>query len=176
MKKNRRKKECSDSNAHWHDDVAVARGFVGKRPKLAGGLFVFQFEADGAIGSGGKKIENVLRVETDGDRVSLEFFFDHLFCFAVFGAGGGNFHAFFREHEFHGAGALVGELRDAAERVLKLAALDYDGLARVARQDSFVIRKLPGEFARSEQASAELKEEMAFILGEFEHRAILGVS
>jgi len=30
-----------NSNAHGHDDVAVAVGLIGERPHLAGGLFVF---------------------------------------------------------------------------------------------------------------------------------------
>ena len=41
-----------ESDAHGHDDVAVAVGFVGEGAHLAGGLFVFELDADGAIGGG----------------------------------------------------------------------------------------------------------------------------
>src|SRR5271156_1786292 len=76
------------SNAHGHYDVAIARGFVRDGAELAGGLFVFQFEADGAVGGSGEEIEKILRIETDGDCVALEILFDYFFGFAVFGAGG----------------------------------------------------------------------------------------
>ena len=44
------------SNSHGHDDVAIARGLVGEGAELAGGLLVFQLEADGAFGGGTEKI------------------------------------------------------------------------------------------------------------------------
>lgn len=40
----------SRSNSHGHNDVAVTRGLVACRAELACGLFVFQFETDGAFG------------------------------------------------------------------------------------------------------------------------------
>ena len=45
------------SDAHGHDDVAVAAGFVGERTELAGGLLVLELEADRAIGHGAEKVE-----------------------------------------------------------------------------------------------------------------------
>ena len=161
-----RKERASD--AHGHDHVAVAAGVLAEGVELAGGLFVFQLETDWAIRRGGQKIEKVLRVEADGDRFALEFFFDDFFCFSVLGARRGNFQAFLGEHEFHGVRALIGQLRNAAERVLEFAALDGDSFIHVAWQHSFVIRELAGEFATSEQAAAKLEEEMAFILPEFD--------
>src|SRR5579863_5820380 len=103
------------SDAHGHYDVAVATGFVAKGAELAGGLLVFQFETDGAIGGGAKEIQQVLRVETDGDRLAVEFLLNCFFGFAVFRAGRGNFQAFLGEHELHGMRPLVGELRNAAQ-------------------------------------------------------------
>src|SRR6266446_2745113 len=44
------------SDAHGHDDVAVAVRLVGERTHLAGGLFVLQLDADRPIGGGGEKI------------------------------------------------------------------------------------------------------------------------
>src|SRR5215469_13164524 len=69
------------SDAHGHHDVAVARRFVGDGTQLAGGLFVFQLEVDGAVG-GGEEIEEVLGVEADGDRIAFEFFLDDFLGFA----------------------------------------------------------------------------------------------
>src|SRR5437016_10565476 len=61
------------SDAHGHDDVAVAVGLVGERPHLPGGLFVLQLDTDRAIGRGAKKIQHVAGVETDGDGFAFEF-------------------------------------------------------------------------------------------------------
>src|SRR5882762_7306808 len=80
-----------ESNAHGHDDVAVAVGLVGERAHLPGGLFVFQFDADGAIGRGTKKIQHVGGIETDGDGLAFEFFLDCFFGLAVLRARGGDF-------------------------------------------------------------------------------------
>src|SRR5271155_5746607 len=115
------------SYAHGHYDVAVAAGPVAEGTELAGGLFVLQLEADRAIRGGGEKIEQVLRVETDGDGLAFVFFLDGFFGFAVLGTGGGNLQAFLGQHELYGVRALVGELRNAAKGVLKLAAFDGDG-------------------------------------------------
>src|SRR5712692_2811913 len=41
------------SDAHGHDDVAVAIAFVSEGAHLAGGLFVLELDADGAVGRGG---------------------------------------------------------------------------------------------------------------------------
>src|SRR6267143_5515431 len=75
-----------ESNAHGHDDVAVAVGLVGERAHLPGGLFVFQFDADRSIGRGAEKIQHVARIKTDGDGIAFEFFLDGFFCLAVFRA------------------------------------------------------------------------------------------
>src|SRR5438046_354545 len=53
------------SDAHGHDDIAVAIRFVGKRAHLAGGLFVFQFDADRAFRGGGEEIQHVAGIEAD---------------------------------------------------------------------------------------------------------------
>src|ERR1700722_8779388 len=55
------------SDAHGHDDVTIAAGFVGKRTQLAGRLLVFQLEANRTIGSSSEKIKQVLRVKPNGD-------------------------------------------------------------------------------------------------------------
>ena len=47
------------------------------------------------------------------------------FGFAVFGAGRGNFDAFFGDGKFHGVRALVGKLRDALDRIVQFAAFDH---------------------------------------------------
>ena len=72
-----------ESDTHGHDDVAVAVRLVGERAHLPGGLFVFQFDADRAIGGGAKKIQHVAGIETNGDRLAFEFLLDSFFCFAV---------------------------------------------------------------------------------------------
>src|SRR5882724_10373166 len=99
-----------ESDAHGHDDVAVAIGFVGKGAHLSGRLFVFQFDADGAFRGGGEKIQHVTGIETDGDGVARVFLVDIFLGFAVFRAGSGNFDAFFRDRKFYGVRALIGKL------------------------------------------------------------------
>ncbi len=77
---------AKNSNAHGHYDVAIAAGFVACGTELACGLIVFQLETDWSIGGGAQKIEQVLRVEPDGDGIALEFLLDGFFCFAIFRA------------------------------------------------------------------------------------------
>src|SRR6202012_5407505 len=47
------------SDAHGHNDVAVAIAFVGEGAHLSCGLFVFQLDADRAFGGGAEKIQHV---------------------------------------------------------------------------------------------------------------------
>jgi hypothetical protein len=105
------------SDAHGHDDVAVAVGFVGEGAHLAGGLFVLELDADGAIGGGCEEVKHVSGIETDGDGIAGIFLFDIFLGFAVLGAGSGNFDAFVGDRELDGVRALVGELRNAADGV-----------------------------------------------------------
>src|SRR2546426_5087396 len=135
------------SDAHGHDDVAVAVRLVGERTHLAGGLFVLQLDADRPIGGSGKKIQHVAGIEADGDGIALGFLLDIFFRFAVLRARGGDLDAFFRNREFDGVRTLVGKLRDAAHSVAQFGALDDDALVVVARQYSFVIRELSSENA-----------------------------
>src|SRR6266404_10005503 len=76
------------SDAHGHDDVAVAVGLIGERTHLAGGLFILQLDADGAVGGSGKKIQHVAGVEADGDGITLVFLLDIFFGFAILRARG----------------------------------------------------------------------------------------
>src|ERR1700752_1748422 len=87
-------RKWNKSDTHGHDYIAVAIAFVGEGAHLAGGLFVLEFDADGAVGGGGEEIEHVAGVEADGDVVALVILVDGFLGFAVFRAGGGNFHAF----------------------------------------------------------------------------------
>ena len=89
-----------NSNAHGHDDVAVAVQFVGERAQLAGGLFVLEFDADGTFGGGGKKIEEILAIEADGDGLAFVFLLDVLLGFAVLRARRGKLDAFAIDAKF----------------------------------------------------------------------------
>src|SRR5580704_17111824 len=86
-------KTKNSSDAHGHDDVAVAVAFVGEGTHLADGLFVLQLNANGAISSGGQEIEHVGGVETDRDWVAFVILLDIFLGFAVFGARRGDFDA-----------------------------------------------------------------------------------
>src|SRR6266436_1079188 len=156
-----------ESDAHGHDDVAVAIGFVGEGAHLSGRLFVFQFDTDGAFRGGSEKVEHVTGIEADGDGVALIFLVDIFLGFTVFGAGSGNFDAFLGDGKFYGMRALVGELRYAADGVGEFCALEDDTFVVVAGKHSFVVRELAGENAGDEQAVAGLEEEMAFVFCEF---------
>ena len=107
------------SDAHGHDDVAVAIAFVGERAHLAGGLFILELDADGAIGGGGEKIEHVGGIEADRNRIAFVFLLDIFFCFAVFGARRGDFDAVAADGELYSVRALIGELRDALDAFVK---------------------------------------------------------
>src|SRR5664279_841230 len=145
------------SDAHGHDDVAIAIAVIGEGTHLTGGLLVFQFDADGSIGGGGEKIQNISGIETDGDGIAFVFLVDIFFRFTVFRAGGRNFHAFRGDGKFHSVGALIGQLRNAPDSVAELSAFEDNGLVVFARQYSFVIWKLTGEDAGNQQAMANLE-------------------
>src|SRR5208283_3129848 len=84
------RKKCERSDAHGHNDVAIAVAVVGQRTHLAGGLFILEFDADRAIGSRGKKIKNVGRIEPNRDGIAFVFLFDGFFRFTILGARSGN--------------------------------------------------------------------------------------
>src|SRR5437016_181773 len=163
-----------DSDAHRHDDIAVAVGLISERPHLAGGLFVFQFDADGTIGRGTEKIQHVAGIEADGDGLALEFFLDALFCLAVFRAGGGDLDAFFRDGQLHGVRALIGKLRDAAHRIAQFGPLDDHIFVIVPKQHRFVIGELAGQNARNQQAMADLEKKVTFVFRKFDVRVGAG--
>ena len=108
------------SDAHGHDDVAIAVLFIGERADLPRGLFVLELDADGAVGRGAQKIEQRLSVKADGDGLAFVFLFDGLAGLAIFRARGGELHALLIHGKLHGMRALVGELRDAAHSVIEL--------------------------------------------------------
>src|SRR5271169_2197313 len=81
----------SASDAHGHDDVAVAVAFIGERTHLSRRLFVLQLDADGAVGGCGEKIEHVAGIKADGDGIAFVFLVDRFLGFTVFGARSGNF-------------------------------------------------------------------------------------
>src|SRR5438552_19213675 len=74
------------SDAHGHDDVAVAVRLISQRAHLPGGLFVLQLDADRAIRGGAKKIQHVAGIKYEGDGIALEFFLDTYFGIDVFRA------------------------------------------------------------------------------------------
>src|SRR6266849_1085567 len=80
-------------NPHGHDDVSVAVLIVGEGAHLAGGLLVLEFNTDRPFGRRAQKIEQVLRVEADRERVAFVFLVDGFLGLAILGAGSGNLHA-----------------------------------------------------------------------------------
>src|SRR6266851_7737270 len=145
------------SDAHRHDDVAVAIRLVGKRAHLPGALFVFQFNADGTFRRSGQKIQNITGIESNRNRITLVILLDDLFCFAVFRTRCGNLDAFFRHRHFDGMRTLIGKLRNAAHGIAQFRALEHYGLVVIARQHCFVVRELPGQDARNQQAVIHLE-------------------
>ena len=137
---------------------------------MPGRLLVFQFDADRAIGRGREKIQHVGGVESDGDRITLIILLDALFRFSVLRTRRGKLDALFGDRKFHGVGALVGELRNAAHGVGEFGSFDHHMLVVVARQHCFVIRELPGQNTRDQKAMADLEEEMALVFRKIELR------
>src|ERR1017187_7030428 len=84
-------KISSFSDAHGHDDVAVFVVVAFGGAELAGGLRVFEFEADFAGAGGFEEIDQVLRVEADGQRISGVGSFDGIFGLSGFRGGRGEF-------------------------------------------------------------------------------------
>src|SRR5215471_10628835 len=105
------------SDAHGHDDVTIAVGFIGERAHLPGALLILQFDADGAIGSGTEKVKDVAGVETDSDWLAFVFFFNTFLRFAVLRAGSRDFHSFLGDGKFHSVRALIGKLGNTADSV-----------------------------------------------------------
>ena len=106
------------SDPHGHDDVAVFVFVVGGifGAHLAGGLRVFEFEADFAgVADGLEEVEHVGGVEADDEGVEVVGGFDGVFGFAGFGGGAGDLQLVLLQANLDGAGALVGELGDALD-------------------------------------------------------------
>ena len=77
------------SDPHGHDDVAVLVVLAVGGAELAGGLGIFELEPYVAGADGLQEIQDVLRVEADGQGVALVAGLDRVFRFAGFGGGGG---------------------------------------------------------------------------------------
>ncbi len=72
------------------------------------------------------------------------------------------------EADLDGAGALVGELRDALDGTHQVFRADDDELVVVAREDGLVVGELAGELAAGEDAAADAEEEGLVVVGEVE--------
>ncbi len=156
------------SDAHGHEDVAVLDVFVAVfGAHLAGGLGVLELEADFAgVADGFEEVDEVLGVEAYDEGVVVVGGFDGVFGFAGVGGLGGELELVLLEADLDGAGALVGELGDALDAAHEVFGADDDELVVVARQDGFVVWKLPGELAAGEDAAADLEEEGGVVVGE----------
>src|ERR1035437_4414326 len=82
-------KISSFSDAHGHDDVAVLVVVAFGGAELAGGLGVFEFQADFTGAGGFEKIDQILGVEADGQRFAGVGSFDGFFGLAGFGGRSG---------------------------------------------------------------------------------------
>ena len=111
---------------------------------------VLQLKLHFSGADGFQKIQNILRVEADGERVAVVVGFEGVFGFAAFGGGGGELQFAFLELDTDGAGALVGELGYAGDGGAKVFAVYGDALAIVLGQDSFLVGELSGELARGQ--------------------------
>ena len=158
------------SNAHGHDDVAVFV-FVGAvfGADLACGLRVLEFETDFAfVADGFEEIDQVGGVEAHDDGIEAVGRLDGVFGLTGLGGGGGDLQLVLLDAHLDGAGALVGELRDALDgRGEICAAHDYKFVV-VARHDGFVVGELAGELAAGEDAMADAEEERRIVLGKLD--------
>src|SRR6266849_1769751 len=169
-------KLAGPSDPHRHDHIAVAVLLVGQRAHLPGRLLVLELDANGALGRRGEEIEQVLRIEADGERVALVFLLDRFLGLAVFGAGGGKLEALLGERELYRVRTLVGELRDAPQGIVQLAAFQNDGLIVLPRQHGLVVGKLTGEHARNQQPRPHLEEEVVVVAGKLDLAVVAGFS
>src|ERR1039457_2227049 len=102
-------KISSFSDAHGHDDVAVLVVVAFGGAELAGGLGVFQLEADLAGAGGFQELDQVLRVEANGQGLAGIGSFDGIFRLASLGGGSGDFEFALFQAQADGARPLVGE-------------------------------------------------------------------
>src|SRR5579863_234184 len=158
-----------ESDPHGHDYIAVAERLIAFGTDLSGGLFVLQLEAYRAIGNRGEKIQKVLRVKSDGDGIAFVRLLDGLHGFAVLRALGGKFHALGGYGKFHGARALVGKLRDAANRVVQFVTIHHHKFIVVAWHHRRVIGELAGKNSRDEATRTHLEKQVAVIAREINY-------
>src|SRR5579871_1956576 len=160
-----RDSEWGTSDPHGHDDVAVLVIVGAEGAELAGGLGVFEFEADVAGADGLEEVENIAGVEADGEAVAVVRGLEGIFGLASFGGGGGEFQLAFLQAQADGAGALIGELGDALDGGVEVVAVESGEFVVVLGKDGFEVGELAGELARGEQARADAEEEGGFVLG-----------
>ena len=104
------------SNPHRHHHVAVLElGVRNIRAELAGRLRVLELDAH-LVGVGVlEEIEQVLRVEANGNHFARIGDLDRIFRFAGFGRRRRDFQLILLQPQANGARALVGKLRDALD-------------------------------------------------------------
>ena len=96
-----------NSDPHGHNDVAVFVVVAFGGAELAGGLGVFEFEADFAGAGGFEEVDKILGVEADGQRLAGVGGFDGIFGLAGFRGGGGELEFAFFEAQADGTYAAT---------------------------------------------------------------------
>ena len=117
-----------------------------------------------AVGSF-EELDEVLRIESDGERLGAVLGLNRVLGFAGFGGRGRDAKFIVLEAHFDGTGTFVGKLRDALDSCLQVHCTNADALVVFFREDGFVIGELASQLPRGEQAGAEAEKERGFILG-----------
>ena len=134
---------------------------------MAGGLAVFEFEANFAfVAQGFEEVEHVTGVETYHQRVAGVGGFYAVFGFAGLVGLGCDLDFVLLHLDADGAAALIGELGYAADASGELGGAHDDEAGVVAGHDGFVVGELAGELAAGERAMADAEEEPEIVVGE----------
>ena len=84
-KESNSQKRTHSSDSHGHDDVAILVILALSGTELAGRLGIFQFQFYVAVAGGFEEVDDVLRVEADGQRFAVVIGLERIFGLAGFG-------------------------------------------------------------------------------------------
>src|ERR1039457_2645133 len=120
---------------------------------------------DVPLRNGPQKVEKVLSVEPDLDRISVVVDRDALFALAGFGQRRMDLYLARQHAESNSPRPLIGKLRYTLDGAAQLIAIQLNRTGMVLRKDALEVREIPGQLAAKQQPATDLEKQVILVAG-----------